>query len=343
MQPPYRHLLVATFLTGGTILLLHFLLPYTLPFLLAALLAAVIDRPVDYLERRLALPRGVIVCFVLLAAVASGTLLLALVISNVATEIEVFYRALPTYATQWRASLTSLIDNLESVSARMPHPLDDFLASSLEGMFALLASAASGLLSQVQHLPNVFASLFIAVIATFFLSRDKRRLATSYFRLIPSTWHARLFELKRNIAAGSLGLVRGQMILFCITFTLTAVGFGAFGIRYAWLLGLLAAFLDVMPMVGPSGVFLPIIIHLGFAGEIGRAIGLGTVWIALLLFRQILEPRVMGSQLGVHPLTMIFTLYTGVKLFGLNGLWLGPFIVIAVKAVYAMIYPPAQA
>lgn len=303
------------------------------------MLAAVIDRPVDYLERRLHLPRGVIVCIVLGVAVASGTLLMALVITNIATEVEVFTRDLPTYASAWKASLTELIDSLENVSARMPHPLDDLLASSVEGLVALLATAASGLLSQVQYLPGFFASLFIAAIATFFLSRDKRSLASVYMQYIPNTWHPRLFELKRHIADGSLGLVRGQLILFCITFTLATAGFSAFGVRYAWVLGVIAACLEVMPMVGPSGVFLPIIVHLGLSHEIGRAVGLATVWAALLILRQILEPRVMGAQLGVHPLTMIFALYTGVKVFGMNGLWLAPFLVIAVKAVYTVMYP----
>lgn len=342
MQPPYRHLLVAALSTSLGILLLYFLLPYTLPFLLAALLTAIIDRPVDLLERRLRLPRGIVVTIVLGAAVLAFGLFIGLVVTNVSAELEVFYRALPMYADQWRLSLEEGLGRLKALSAVLPHPVGSLLEGSLEGWVSLLASSASGLLRQVQHLPNLFASLFIAAITTFFLSRDKRGLASAYFRLLPKAWHERLFQLKRHISAGSLGLVRGQLILLSMTFILATTAFSAFGVGYAWLLGLLAALLDVMPMVGPSGVFLPIIVHMALTDEIGRAVGLATVWAAILVLRQILEARVMGAQLGVHPLTMIFALYTGVKVFGINGLWLAPFIVISVKAVYTVIYPPAN-
>lgn len=342
MEPPYRHLLYTTIITGVGLVALYVLLPYTLPFLLAALLSAVIDKPVDYLERRLPLSRGLIVGLVLAALLAAGTLLFALIIANIAAEIEVFYSALPSYAAFWKAAIDSLLARLDTVSARLPHPLDEILLKSFEDAVQLLAQAASGLLAQLQHVPNFLASLFVAAVTTFFLSRDKRALARASLRYIPTKWHPRLFELKRHIAAGSLGLVKGQFILFCLTATLATAGFSAFGIGYAWLLGLLAAFLDVMPLVGPSGVFLPLILYLGHGGEIGRMLGLTAVWGALLLLRQLLEPHVLGAQLGIHPVTMIFTVYTGVKLFGVNGLWLAPFIVVAVKGVYAVVYPQSR-
>lgn len=342
MQPPYRNLLIATGATAVGVFLLYLLLPYTLPFLLAALLTAVIDRPVDYLERRLRLPRGLVVAFVLCAAVVGFGLFMALLIANIAAELEVFYQALPSYSEQWRASLERLLEHVKHFSSHMPHPLDELLSGGLENWVTVLAAGVSGLMGQLQHLPNLFTSLFIAAVTTYFLSRDKRGLAAAYLRLIPAGWHQRLFELKRHIAAGSLGLVRSQVILLCFTFLLATTAFKAFGVGYAWLLGLLTALLDVMPMVGPSGVFLPLIVYMATVDAMGRAIGLALVWAALLLLRQILEVRVMGAQLGVHPLTMIFAIYTGVKLFGANGLWLAPFIVIAVKAVFTVVYPTAR-
>lgn len=337
MQPPYRYLLVAALTAGLALLLLYLLLPYTLPFLFAALLAAIIDRPVDYLERRTRWPRGIVVALVLMGAVLSLAGFLALLVANLASELEVFYRALPGYAEQWRTFVERFVDGMQSLSAVLPGPVYTLLTGSVEDLTSVLAGGASELLAKVKHLPNIFASLFIAAFTTFFLSRDKRGLATAYMRLLPPTWHQWLFRLKRQIAAGSLGLVRGQLILICCTFVLSTAAFSAFGISYAWLLGLLTALLDVMPMVGPSGVFLPVVLQLALAGHVGRAAGLAAVWAALLLLRQILEVKVMGSQLGVHPLTMIFALYTGVRLFGLNGLWLGPFIVITMKAAYTVL------
>lgn len=337
MQPPYRYLFAAALTAVLAIILVYLLLPYTLPFLFAALLTAIIDRPVDYLERRTRWPRGVVVAVVLLGAVLAVAGFLALLVANVASELEALYRALPGYAQEWRTRVEQWTDQVQTFSTLLPEPIDTLLMNAVEDWTLLLAGGASGLLAHVKHLPNLFATLFIAAITTYFLSRDKRGLATAYMKLLPPTWHAGLFRLKRQIADGSLGLVRGQIILACTTFALSTAAFSAFGLSYAWLLGIITALLDVMPMVGPSGVFLPVILHSALTGYAARAVGLAAVWAALLLLRQILEVRVMGAQLGVHPLTMIFALYTGVRLFGLNGLWLGPFIVITMKAAYTVL------
>lgn len=342
MQPPYR-LLWAAAVTGAGLLLLYFLLPYTLPFLLALLLAAIIDRPVDALERRLRLPRGLVVAIVLAGAVGAAGLVAGVVLANVAAELDALYRRLPQYSDLWRAALEEALGRLERLRAMMPRPVGELLARSVEDALSLVGQSVSGLLGQVQRLPDWFASLLIAAVTTYFLSRDKRGLAAAYLRLLPPAWHGRLFELKRYIAVGSLGWVRGYLILLGVTFAVATAALRAFGVGYAWLLGLLAALLDVMPLVGPSGVFLPIIAFFALGGETGRALGLALVWAAMVLLRQVLEARVMGAQLGVHPLTMIFALYTGVKVFGANGLWLAPFIVVAVKAAYTVLYPAGRA
>lgn len=337
MQPQYRTFLAAGLTAGLALLAVYLVLPYTVPFLFAALLAAIIDRPVDYLERRTRWPRGFIVALVLFAVVLGVVGLLAFLIANVVRELEVFYRALPDYADRWRSLTESLSSDVRTLSARLPDPVAAFLAGAVEDLTELLSGAASGLLAQVKHLPGLFTSLFIAAFTTFFLSRDKRGLAAAWMRHLPPAWHERLFRLKRQIAAGSLGLVRGQVILACCTFALSTAAFSAFRLSYAWLLGIVAALFDLMPMVGPSGVFVPVILFTAVSGHIGRAVGLAAVWAALLLLRQILEVRVMGAELGVHPLTMICALYVGVKVFGLNGLWLGPFLVITMKAAYTVL------
>ena len=284
-------------LTAGLALLaVYLVLPYTVPFLFAALLAAIIDRPVDYLERRTRWPRGFIVALVLFAVVLGVTGLLAFLIANVVRELEVFYRALPDYADRWRSLTESLSNDVRTLSARLPDPVAAFLAGAVEDLTELLSGAASGLLAQVKHLPGLFTSLFIAAFTTFFLSRDKRGLAAAWMRHLPPAWHERLFRLKRQIAAGSLGLVRGQVILACCTFALSTAAFSAFRLSYAWLLGIVAALFDLTPMVGRrrlcwSSCLLLFRTHRSCRRACRRAAS---------LLRQILSPG-DGAELGVHP------------------------------------------
>lgn len=337
--PPYRKLAIATACTGIGLLLVYWLLPYVLPFILAVMFTAIIDRPVDFVERRLRLTRGLAVCIVLLTVVTVVLLVLLIIVTNVTAELQTFYKQLPLYAQHWKTVVNELLAKLQHVATGLPYPIDSVLPGAAENVFMLLNAVTSALLSRIQNMPNVFTTLLVAVVTTYFMSRDKRSLAQISMRFIPTGWHRQLFQLKQLVTDGSLGFVRGMAILFSLTFAFATLSFSLFRIPYAWMLGLLTALFDVLPAVGPSGIYIPIVIQLFISQDVGRALGLMTMWIALLMMRQLVEPKLLGAQLGIHPITMIFSLYTGMKVFGISGLWLGPFLIIGVKAVYTILYP----
>lgn len=340
VQPTYRRLLACVVGAVGGVLLLVWLLPFILPFVIALTLAALIEKPVNAVERRLGVGRGLAVTLVLTVAMVVLVGSVAVVTANIATEIEQFYRRLPAYGEQWEAGLNRMLEEARVLAAYLPNPVDDLADGALEAGLQLLGTAATSLLALLQGVPNLFVVLLIAAMATFFFSRDKRSIAGLFLQLVPHHWHHRLFEAKNHVVEGILGLVKAQFILFTITTTLATTAFLAFGVRYAWVLGLLAGLLDLIPMLGPSMIFVPVVLHAALSGEGARALGLLLIWLALIILRQLLEPRILGAQVGLHPLSMLFALYFGVKLLGMNGVWLGPCVAIGMKAMYRVVMRP---
>lgn len=339
-HPPLRTL---AFVGTGALLtlgLLYWLLPVILPFLLSLALAALIDRPVRLVQRRFGLPRGAAVIGVLATVLLLGSALLAFVIGNLVAEIEVLIRQLPEHAASWQQLLDDFLVRTENLIAHLPHPFNEIHESAVEGVARFLNQAGSALLNQIQRVPSLFFAMLVATMTTYFLSRDQRGIANFVMQFLPARWHARLLEMRGHMVDGLLGLVKAQAILVTITTALTTAAFLLFRVRYAWILGISAGLFDLMPMMGPSAVFVPVIVHAVFIGRLDRAIGLGAFWLALIVARQLAEPRVMQAQVGLHPVSMLLALYLGVRLLGANGLWLGPSVAICIKAAYTVTYQP---
>lgn len=327
----------------GVLLLLYWFLPLFLPFLVALFLAGVIDRPVRRAQERLGLSRGSAVILVLASMLTAGGVILFVLVGNVVAEAEVLLRHLPEYAAQWSASLERILQAAENFSARMPPPLDHLLAGTLERVTEGIGLFAAGLLDWAQRLPNVLLGILITALSTYFICRDQRSLAAFFLRFVPREWHPHLLEVRRLVVDGLFGLVKAQMILLALTVAVTTAAFLLFEVRYAWLLGILAGLFDLVPVVGPGAVYIPVVVLFAAADKYASALGIAAIWLALIVSRQVLEPKVIGAQVGLHPLTMIVALYLGIRLFGVNGVWLGPCVAIGIRAIYTVTHRSAPA
>jgi sporulation integral membrane protein YtvI len=311
-------------------------LPYIFPFVAAVLFAALIDTPVNYLETRYSVPRGWAVGSVLFLVVCCSLAFISLLVVNLVWEISSFSSVLPSLIGTGQKIIINLTEHLQTYLYYLPDPISKGIVNSLEQLGQLVSYIATAILIKLQSLPNMFFTATITVVATFFMSRDKRIMAQVLLKLLPVRWHEAMFKMKRMMVTGLVGLLKSQLILFLITFIIAMGNFLLFKVPYAWMLGLLAAFFDIMPIVGPGGVYVPLILYRSFIGEWKSAIALICSFGALVLVRQILEPKVIGKQVGLHPLSMLISLYLGVKILGVNGLWLGPFLAIVGKALYTL-------
>lgn len=341
MQPPsLRTIALAGVVAVLTLALLYWLLPLLLPFLLSLALAALIDRPVNMLQTRFGLPRGAAVFAVLVTVIALGTALLAFVVGNLVFEIEALLRRLPEHAESWQIWFNEWLARAETLVARLPQPFNEIHLYVVDSASRFLANTATALLNQIQRVPNFFFAMLVATITTYFLSRDQRGIANFLLQFLPAHWRTRFLEMRGHMVSGLLGLVKAQAILVLMTTVATTTAFLLFGVRYAWLLGMTAGLLDLMPVIGPGGIFVPVIVYSVVVGRFDRAIGLAAFWFALIIARQLIEPKIMQSQVGLHPVSMLLALYLGVQLLGVNGLWLGPCVAICMKAAYTVTYRP---
>ena len=310
--------------------------PWILPFILALFLAALLDPLVDWLERRLRLPRTGASLIAVLGLLLVLVLVVTVVLGQISVELTRLATELPRYGTMLKDGLAQL--NTVYHSWELPPQIMTTAEASIERIIgycgALLSSLVQGLFQAVGAIPGFLISVVVVIVATFFFSRDKIVLRRVMFSVFPWLRRPKVASLREDLGAGLVGYFKAEGFLVTLTALQVLIGLYLFRVRYALSLSILTALLDVLPVVGPGTIFLPWAVWMFLRREYGFGLALIVLYATITIVRQVLEPRVVGKNLGLHPLAALASIYMGVKALGLAGAVLGPLVVMVVKAAY---------
>lgn len=336
----WRPLLVGLAWLAGLVLLylvLKYAVPFFTPFLIALALAILIDPTVDGLEDRLHLPRGWAVCIALLFFLSLAVGLILFGVGAVVVQVGQLVTDLPAQYDRLVAFSQTLLDRATEIFRGLPPDFvtltESTIRSSLQSVYVGLEGLLRAVLAGLARLPSAFLVGIIALVATFFISRDKDTIAEFFLSLLPAANRERVARVNRDVMSSAVGLVKAQLTLVAITLVIIVTGLYILGVRYAWIVGLAAGLLDVLPAVGPATILVPWSIYCLIDGNVSLGVGLLVLIGVVTVFRQIMEPRIVGQRLGLHPLITLLSLYLGLKLLGAAGIIAGPLVAIVIKAV----------
>lgn len=341
----YRKVLAFLVAAGAVALIIVFKLPVVaavLPFFLALILANVLDPVVLWLQTRARLPRPVA------TLVALGTALFIVgysalwILSNLYREVVELAATLPTYekfigrlATDIVEQATEIFESLPSdwirfFRERIDVEIDGVLTTSVD----ILKSLTAGFLEGIASLPVVLVTGVITMLATYFFTTDKETVDTNLLRAVPLRLRPTLAELRDKILIDLVGFFKAQFVLFFINTALAALWLFLMGARYWMLLSLVLGILDVIPILGPGLVLMPWAAIGLWQGDVALAVKLVALFGAMFGVRQVLQVKILGDSVGIHPLLMLFALWSGIVMFGVWGFLIGPVIVIFGKAIW---------
>ncbi|BBH21433.1 sporulation integral membrane protein YtvI [Paenibacillus baekrokdamisoli] len=201
--------------------------------------------------------------------------------------------------------------------------------------------AASFLLSLGGYLKSFSTFIFnfsIGIILAYFLSLEITDWKQTAANKTPKTFKKAFFFLRDNVFSGIGAYLKAQGKLISITFGVIFISLLLLGVENAFSISLLSAVFDVLPLLGVGTVFVPWIIYLFIVGKAGLAIWLSVLFLAVVLTRQILEPKITGDTLGVSAFTMLAFMIVSLSIFGIAGVILSPILMILIKALYDQRY-----
>ena len=115
--------------------------------------------------------------------------------------------------------------------------------------------------------------------------------------------------------------IRSYALIMFITFVELSIGLSVIRVERAMLVALLIAIFDILPVLGTGGIMIPWAILTALGGNVPRALALLVVYVIITIIRNIIEPRIVGKQIGLHPVLTLMSMFVGTHLFGVVGLF----------------------
>ncbi len=332
--------IVISVIGGGVILFLFFkhLFLLVLPFLIAWAIALLMRAPAARLCRRLTIPERIM--RVLLSALIA-TVFLGLISLGVWALVSELGHLLSSLGNG--GALREMIDRLTSggILGGLLDSLGDTVGDAFYNfLMSLAATLGTAVTSWIGAIPRVLLFIIVTVIATVYFSLDLERVNSAASRLLPRAVYNWLVTFKRGFFSVGLRYIRAYLTLMLLTFAIMLVGLIFLGRPYALLLSFIIAFLDLLPIIGVSTVLVPWSLYEIIFAD--RAVGIGLIILLVLheVIRQFAEPKIIGENLGVHPIVTLAVLYIGYSLFGFVGLLLVPIATVLIDVSLGKENPP---
>lgn len=308
---------------------------YLLPFVIGLLLAILVQRPAQFIEKKLKIKKSLVsVLFVIILYLLTLVLLswLCVFLYNRASH---FISIAPSYLTVVKdvfgdvnAKFSDFMKELpESVSSAIQNLPDTFLKKLTDVVTSLLSSSATIV---AKDAPSLLITIIVTVVASCYIAKDYDVLMAFLHRHISNRANLIIAEIKKIFFESVFKLLKGYLLLMLITFAELSIGFAIIGVKNPVSVAAIVAFVDVLPVLGTGAVVIPWAIISLISGNIWRAIGLAVIYLVVVIVRNFLEPKVIGDQVGLHPLITLLAIFVGLRLFGIIGLFLCPIAIIVV-------------
>lgn len=320
---------------------IKYILHYVSPFVLAFVISLILEPFIKMINKCFKLPRGVSSILVIIGVFAIVIFAGTGVVSKVAEEAKSLTESIPLYQQQIIDTYNNIKIKAETYLYLVPQEIQQSVSSIfdtlLDSVITLLSSGVkSGSINIVSKVPSGMMFVVITAIATFFFMKDKYEIESFIIKKMPVPIITTFRKLKLHTLKTILGYFKAQLMLMCWTGVICFITLTILDSPYALLMAILISIIDALPVFGSGFILWPWAFWNLISGNYTFAVGLVINYLAVLLTRQVLEPKLVGEQIGIHPLVTLFSIYVGLKVFGVFGFIIGPLIAVIIKAVSTM-------
>ena len=316
------------------------LLGYFMPFVIGWLIAMIANPLVRFLESRMKLVRkhGSVLIMVLALVLVIG--LGYFLVSRLLYQAFGLVKDLPEMYAAVSAVLEDFFRRFDEFYRFLPPNVmqawSDFTGNVGQMIGLLLQKAASPTVEAAgnvaMRIPNAMVNVIVTILSAYFFLAERERILELWQRYLPEGGNRYCRKLREDLIQLVSGYFMAQFkIMFMVALILLA-GFLVLGIRYAFLLAVLIAVLDFLPLFGTGTVLLPWAAVKLLSGEYMLAAGLAMLYVVSQVTRQMVQPKIVGDSMGLPPLLTLFLLYLGFKARGISGMILAvPLGILAMR------------
>lgn len=275
----------------------------------------------------------IIIFSILVGLIVWGVITLITESSNLLESINIYIEKLSIFIQKIK------IDDIK-LPGKVVEIIENCTSKLLNWITTFTTNFLTNTLQKVTLIPVAFIYITITILSTYFLCADKFYILDQIEHHIPRLWVKRFIKHLREITSALGNYLKAEATLIIISFFIVLIGlyigkFTGLKIEYPLLCALGIAFVDALPILGSGTVMIPWAAFSFIDNNVSLGLLLIGLYIFTLVVRQMVEPRLVSNKIGIHPIFTLIAMYTGFKLTGVIGLFLGPIILIILKNIYS--------
>lgn len=324
-----KKLILAAMCVGVTIavyLVFRYILFLVAPFLAGFILTVLIKKPVYFMQKKIRINPIVGTIIVLIVIIGISAFFLSYVGGRFVYELKKFMQNYDLYYGMLVDGMCDMCGNVDRMLgladgrtfAAVERNISNTVAMASDNVLPSLMQNSASVISKVVIWGG---GIIIAITAVFFIIKDVDKMFYWMKRGPYNKWFRIVFGRLSHFGAA---YIKTQLVIMGITAVICTIAMLLIRNGYPVMIGILIGLLDALPLFGTGTVLIPWTIIYLLSGKFLKAAVIFTAYCLCYVIREILEPRMMGGHMGIHPLLMLITMYVGVFLFGIMGFILGP-------------------
>lgn len=333
------NVLYLVLILGIAYLFFKYLFFVVLPFIIGLFVAAAIQKPINLMNRKFKIPKAVtaiVLVLFILCVLAAAVWQIAYRVAGEAGSLASFIatylsKDFPDQVESFKNTIPNLLPSLGIDSLNSAKPLIDgqTIISKLQELLTQFANWIINFTANVaKALPNMLVSFIITIVSCCFFSIDYDNIVNFIKAQLSDKGKSIISNVKHTIFSSLFKIVRSYAIIMFITFCELSVALRIMNIDHPIAISSVIAIVDILPVLGVGTVLIPWIIVEIIIGNVPLAVGLAIAYAIITVVRNIIEPKIVGSQIGLHPVATLMSMYIGVKLLGGTGLIIFPITLI---------------
>lgn len=312
------------------------------PFIIAFIVYLLANPLAEKLQKKLKLPKGLtaIIVIILIVGIVGG--ILGTVIWKLISELKTIYMQLPQIYQSAVASVDKIINNLSAIYNAMPQDMQGMMDTVGDNIQSGISDfiqnnykpVVSGAGNVAKSLPSIFIAIIVFILSLFFMISNGKQVKLVTKKIIPKKTGEKMVTVGSEIKKYLGGYVKAQLIIMSISFVIILIGLSVLKVPYSMLIALGIALLDALPFFGSGAVLIPWSVISLITSDFKMGIGMLIIYLSVIFTRQMIEPKIVSSNIGINPLFTLMSMYIGYKIFSIGGMIVGPILLMLVVSFY---------
>lgn len=309
------------------------LIPFSIPILLALLTALVLEKPIRLLQKKAKIKRPLAVLLTFVIFLLLSCILGVGLINFIYTKLVSFIENIPFYVRKFNSDfINPLLDTWENYSATLPEgvmtSIELSINNAVNSVDGLVKQLLESLIMFVSGIPGFLIEVLIYLIALYLISLDLPKIWASIESMLTDKTKEKIKYVLHDLYKAGFGFMKAQLILSLLTFVLAYIGLSVLRVDFSLIMAIIIVIVDILPILGTGSVLVPWAIYAFSQGQTNLGIGFVVLFLVITVVRRAVEPKIMSSNMGISPLAALISMFIGLKMVGIWGLFLGPAVVI---------------